>query len=119
MKAHSTYYEDLAHMLRVIRMACGFTQLAVAEALGVNRSTYSYYELGRASPDVATLKVLGRIFNVPPEEFLYPERFRDEKPAHQRQCVPKTSMVELGAIGDLKEEEQCLLARYRAGEFAK
>lgn len=117
MKARTTFYEDLAHMLRVLRTSCGFTQRAVAEALGVNRSTYSYYELGRATPDMVTLKALSRIFAVSPEEFFYPERYHDTEPANRRQDLPKAGTLDLGAIKDLSEEEQCLLAQFRVGEL--
>lgn len=50
--------------LRKAREAAGLTQEAVARKLGVNRTTYSRYEVGSRTPDVAMAlriaTVLGR-----------------------------------------------------------
>ena len=50
--------------LRRMRLKCGLTQQAVADALHVNRTTYSYYELGKTQPDFAQLGQLAKIFGV-------------------------------------------------------
>ena len=50
--------QDLAVMLRRLRLDCGYSQKAVATGLGVERSTYSNYELGKVSPDLHTLRRL-------------------------------------------------------------
>lgn len=42
----------------------GLTQLNVAELIGVDRSTYTYYELGRTVPSWDIVKKLAKIFNV-------------------------------------------------------
>ena len=49
--------------LRRMRLKCGLTQQAVADALHVNRATYSYYELGKTQPDFAQLGQLARCKN--------------------------------------------------------
>ena len=50
--------------LRRMRLKCGLTQQAVADALHVNRATYSYYELGKTQPDFSQLGQLAKIFGV-------------------------------------------------------
>lgn len=66
---------SLQKLLRNIRLACGFSQREVADALMVNRSTYSYYESGKTSPDVQTLRILAKLYGVPATVFMFPERF--------------------------------------------
>lgn len=38
-------------VLRRLRLRCGLTQQAVADALHVHRATYSYYESGKTLPN--------------------------------------------------------------------
>lgn len=39
------------------------TQEQVAKALGIDRSTYTYYELGKNRPDIDMLKKIAKLFN--------------------------------------------------------
>jgi len=57
--------ESLGDKLRTLRCRLGLTQQQVASCLGIERSTYTYYELNRTSPCWDTLRKLGRIFGVP------------------------------------------------------
>ncbi len=41
--------------------------------MGVDRSTYSYYEIGRISPDISTVMKLSSIFEVPYSDILNSE----------------------------------------------
>ena len=50
--------------LRRLRIACGLTQQAVADALHVNRATYTYYETGKTTPSVERLGKIAEIFGV-------------------------------------------------------
>lgn len=59
--------------LRELRIKCGYTQSQIAHILGIDRSTYSYYEIGKTTPDIGTLIKLSKIFNVPIEEMLSEE----------------------------------------------
>lgn len=60
----------LSIILRQLRLNAGFTQQNVADALNINRSTYTYYETGKTTPDIQTLKRLSRIFDVTIDTFL-------------------------------------------------
>jgi len=68
------YREELSKKLREIRTSQGLSQRQVAEALHMNRSTYTYYETGKVIPDVITLKKIAEFFSVPVENLCYPER---------------------------------------------
>lgn len=109
----SEYQKFLAGNLRDLRKACGYTQGAVAAALGIARPTYSYYENGKTNPDIETLTKLAKMFGVSLDQLALPE----EKPVvsstgirvkHHPAADPQT-------IGDLTEEEKVLIARRRGG----
>lgn len=51
--------------LKLYRLNSGFTQKQVADALHIERTTYTYYETGKTLPNVITLKKLADMFNVP------------------------------------------------------
>lgn len=56
-----------------MRAQAGYTQKQVADLLGVDRSTYSYYELGKIKPDIKTIMNLSKIFKVHYTEILESE----------------------------------------------
>lgn len=104
--------EEFRKLLRQVRLTCGYSQGAVADALGVNRSTYTCYESGKTTPSLYTLKKLAQIFDVPVEAFLSPETFQGMEPARQRS--PRRVQTDPKRIGELSEEEKRLIARFRA-----
>ena len=57
-------------VLRKLRTDRGLTQQAVAEALNVNRSTYSFHETGKTQPDLQRVTTLSKIFDVPLEQMV-------------------------------------------------
>lgn len=57
--------------LREIRNYLELTQQQVADAIGVTRSTYAYYETGKTQPSIKTLLAIARTFDVSVEELLY------------------------------------------------
>ncbi len=106
-----TYWEDLQKMLRAVRIACGYSQENVASVLRVNRSTYTNYETGGTNPDTATLITLGKIYQIPPEAFLYPESYTDLTSARKR--VRHMPAYDPQKIGELSKEEKQIIAAYR------
>lgn len=59
-KVESTF----ADRLRQTRIAQHHTQAEMATMLGIERSSYTYYETGKTQPNLKTLKKLKRILNV-------------------------------------------------------
>ncbi len=54
----------LAKHLRDIREDHDLTQKNIANFLKIDRSTYTYYELGKVTPDIFTLLKLAKFYNV-------------------------------------------------------
>ena len=59
--------------LRELRIKSGYTQSQIAKILNIDRSTYSYYEIGKTTPDVTALMTLAKIFNISLGELLADE----------------------------------------------
>lgn len=57
-------YRSIAEKLRLLRTFTGVSQQQVADYIHVNRSTYSYYELGESKPPLDVLCALAEYFNV-------------------------------------------------------
>ena len=90
--------------LRTCRTNCGLSQRQVADCLGVNRSTYTYYENGRSEPDINTLKLLAKIFNV---------SFISLLPNDDSETLNDSENIEINPIYSLSKEEQDLLISFR------
>lgn len=79
--------------------------------LGVDRSTYCYYELGKIKPDIKTIMKLSNIFGVHYSGILESEynsvKYKDE--------VLSAGDVnsDVMRFGDLDNEEKCLLLAFR------
>lgn len=56
--------KELAEHMRFLRKCYGFSQDVVAKKLNVDRSTYSYYELGRTKPDIQALINLCEFYGI-------------------------------------------------------
>ncbi len=59
--------------LRELRIKSGYTQVQIAKILNIDRSTYSYYEIGKTTPDVSMLIILAKVFNIPINDLLADE----------------------------------------------
>lgn len=108
--------EDLATKLKRYRLQVGFTQRNVAEVLNISRSTYTYYELGKTSPDPATLNRIAKLFGVSVEEFF------EDAPASESnnmlydsgaKRVSKKIKADPEKIGDLTTSEKSIVAFLR------
>lgn len=63
--------------LRYYRAKNNFTQTQVSAALGIDRSTYSYYELGKTIPSINMLSNIAKLFNVAIFDLLDTEKGSD------------------------------------------
>lgn len=59
--------------IRKARIASGYTQEEFAVILGVDRSSYAYYETGKSDIPVKTLLAAAAIFNIAFEWFITPD----------------------------------------------
>ena len=105
--------QTIAQKLRSIRKACGFTQQQIAAVLNVDRSTYTYYETGKTTPDIHTVKILAELFNVSVDTLL-----SDEISAGalgDSEAVPPQGNTDLPETANrLTRAERELLLYYRA-----
>ncbi len=66
--------QTLGEFLATLRKANGFTQLEVAEKLGISNRTLSAWECGTALPDILLLPALADMYNVTVDEIIAGER---------------------------------------------
>ena len=64
--------------LRKARKKIGYTQQEVAELMGITKSTYCGYEIGKRQPDVAKIKMISKILNTS-GDYLFETGFEKEK----------------------------------------
>lgn len=107
--------EDLATKLKRYRLQAGFTQRNVAEVLNISRSTYTYYELGKTSPDPATLNRIAKLLGVSVEEFFDDELSSQANMLYDSGAkrVSKKVKVDPERIGDLTTSEKSIIAFLR------
>ncbi len=107
--------ESLAAKLRRHRLQVGYTQGNVADVLNITRSTYTYYESGRTSPDPATLNRIAKLFGVSIEEFFNDEPSQDVllDPMGEKRRAPKKVKANPEKIAELAAGERSVIAFMR------
>lgn len=95
--------------LRHYREACVLSQKQVADALNIERSTYTKYETGDTEPNLNTIVRLAAIYNVSPTELLPMEAAEDPRVGQLKDTASVNS-----PIYQLSKDERGLIARYRA-----
>ena len=60
----------LSDNLKFFRKKCGYTQQLVANLLKMERSTYTYYELGKTQPNIANLQKLAKLYKISIDELI-------------------------------------------------
>lgn len=61
----------MKNKIKELRKNSALTQKQIADVLGIDRSTYSYYENGKASPSLAVLMRIAKVFNVTLDYVIY------------------------------------------------
>ena len=99
--------KEIAEKLRFYRESCALSHQQVADALNIERSTYTKYESGKSTVNVPLLLKLSKIFNINPTDLLHDEP-DDKRPVHLRDPARADS-----PIYQLSKDERGLIARYR------
>ncbi len=94
-----------AYKLRTCRENCALSQKAVASALGIDRTTYTYYENGRSQPNLNTLVKIANLFCVDPATLL---PFEENTPV-----LRDSDSMSPNPIYSLKKDEQNLILAFR------
>ena len=100
----------LAKRLRELRTMHHMTQKMIAQALGIDRTTYTYYEAGTTKPSVDTLFKLSQIYNVTVGYLMGVEENRPE--LKKEQPEPVLSDGDL-SVRSLRDDEKQLLIFFR------
>lgn len=101
----------LSEQLKIIRRANKFTQQGLADAIGIERSTYASYETGRNKPDVILLSKIAKVFDVSSDFILeidttVPLNVEDIPVNYKKKSGNKL-------VSTLSKEEKSVLAKYR------
>lgn len=103
--------------LKKIRLACGLTQENVANALGIERTTYTYYESGRHEPSLVRTQEIAKLFNTDIATLL------GENDIASGNLVLADEAIEYGVefdkFNELKRDEAMLLLYYRRLDSGK
>ncbi len=112
----------LGARLRKYRLENGYSQNNIANILGIERSTYTYYEVGKTTPVVFDLMRLADLYGMKLDDLLgfhadsadplaFGEPRTPEKPASHR-TDKERPLPE--SFQELSSEERQLLAYYRS-----
>ena len=63
-KLHAQIATSVKQRIRILRENNNYSQREIAEYLGIDRSTYACYELGKTSPSVEVLVALSELYLV-------------------------------------------------------
>ncbi|MDR0856407.1 MAG: helix-turn-helix domain-containing protein [Clostridiales bacterium] len=70
MEAPSKWKPSFGETMKLLRKAEGYTQMRLANALGVDRTTIAKYETDDREPDLKTLCRIADLFGVTTDELL-------------------------------------------------
>lgn len=105
----TTQRPPFGQTLFALRRAAGLTQESIAQQLGLDRSSYTYYETGVSTPTVATLKQLADIFGVSVDYLLGRASHVPSLSVQDEAEIPDSARV----LAGLTKDEQTLLMCYR------
>lgn len=112
----------LGTRLRQFRKENGYSQSHIANILGVERSTYTYYETGKTVPVIFDLMRLADLYNTTLDELLGfhadssdPLAFGDPRQPVKATVRRKEHYLS-EVVQDLSAEERQLLAYYRSAK---
>lgn len=112
-------WQQFGIALKKLRLKCGLSQQAVANALHVHRATYSYYELGETAPDLQRLLDLARVFDISPSYLIH--LLSDPNTANWEtgQRTEKKVEEQPERLGQLRPEEKALISMFRLANQQK
>lgn len=102
----------VAENLKNIRKEHKLTQQDIANVLGIDRSTYAFYETGKTTPSVNTLYKLAEIYNISIECFVG-EGTDIEPPERRKEASMMVSSPLADQLTYLDKDEKMLLMCYR------
>lgn len=107
------FKDNLQKTLRNVRLACGFSQDEVAKVLQINRTTYTYYENGKTTPDVQALRILAEFYGISAVVFMFPEKYANMDVRRLKSRVQAHPLPDPQRFGELTPEEKSVVKAYR------
>lgn len=110
----------LGDRLRLLRNNVKLSQQQVADALGIDRSTYTYYETNKTNPSIPFLLKISRIYGITVDELVGNQNVlrlndggnffdgKDPETAEDEKISEK-----ILRLSDLNDEEKLLIVKYR------
>ena len=108
-----------SEFLKRIRNTAGYTQKNIADLLGVDRSTYSYYETGKTEPNIRQLKKIAALYNLRLDDLINCRFAPIDNVQMQTNEPQEQALVNANRFRLLSTEEQCVLMMYRAAADKK
>ena len=102
---------SIGECLRRVRKEHNLKQKDIAEAIGIDRSTYSFYETGKTNPPIETMCALAKLYTVTIGYLIGKEA---NNPELRVRANAVSSAVDPIAL--LNEDEQKLLIYYRLAQ---
>lgn len=103
----------ISQRLRKIRVEHKMTQQNIADVLGIDRTTYTFYETGVTKPSLVTLAKLADIYNVTVGYLLGVEENRPELKKPPEDCGADCRLESNDPISLLSRDEKQILMCYR------
>lgn len=105
----------LSEKLKFYRKAARLTQQQVADALGIQRSAYAYYEIDKTSPKLPTLSNIAKLYNISVDQLINDEDFETFMSNKQQYETEVTSGERLlnDSFNDLSPLEKSIVLKLR------
>lgn len=103
-------------VLRMIRENAGLTQQQLADTLGIERSTYAYYESAATEPNIGLIIKLSKMFNIDYSVFMdaVADVEFDTSPVDPEFTTnDENSEERVEKLNKLSRDEQRIILRYR------
>lgn len=107
----------LVERLKAARKECKMTQQQVAALLGIDRSTYAYYELGVSTPSLDNIAALASIFKTEIEWFCGADANENWNSSESELQLIKA--VKEKGMAELSKEERQLVALFRMASVSE
>ncbi len=108
---------DLNYRLSSLRRKSMLTQKQVADALGINRSTYAYYESkdNPSTPNITVLCKLASMYKIPLQELTGDSEQQDKGMMYFAASEPDFNSPRLlDSFNELSPEEKLLILKFRS-----
>ena len=119
---------DFATKLKCYRHMLNLTQATIADALGISRSAYAYYETGKTLPSSDSVRHLAKLFGISPSVLLGEKPIEPPKmPPHivtfhdsgyEKMHEDEVQVFDM-SFPELSEDEKELIMKYRLMKLAE